>query len=214
MEVFEPLDGLLMFNTYLAPINLSFNQYLLMGREPLLVHTGNVAQATELAPRLARTLAGQPLKHIFVSHFEADECGGLAHLLAHFPGARVLCSAVTARQLAGFGISEDAMAKRPGEEYGDGDLRLEFLSYPSEAHLWEGLLGLESHRGLLFSADLFIRQGQVTQPMLVTRWSEEVPAITEAQVPSPAARKVLQESLAGLPVRFIAPGHGPVLEVQ
>ncbi|MGE5509591.1 MAG: hypothetical protein ACM3RP_14070 [Chitinophagales bacterium] len=214
MDVFEPLEGLFMFNSYVAPIDLSFNQFLLLGPEPLLVHTGTAAQADELAPQLERALGGRRLAYIFISHFESDECGGLSRLLGRFPGAKPLCGAVTARQLAGFGITGDAVVKAPGEKQPGEGLNLQFLPYPSEAHLWEGLLAYEAQRGILFSGDLFTRRGRVGQPLAVSRWAEEVGAITEAQIPSPSARQALQGELARVPVRFVASGHGPVLEVH
>lgn len=76
------------FNSYVEPINLTFHQYLLLGNEPLLVHTGNVMQAEALVPELKDVLNGKELKYIFISHFEADECGGLSLILEHFPKAK------------------------------------------------------------------------------------------------------------------------------
>lgn len=33
------------FSTYIPQINLSFNQYMLLAEEPILIHTGNMKQA-------------------------------------------------------------------------------------------------------------------------------------------------------------------------
>ncbi|OTP41348.1 hypothetical protein A5797_002571, partial [Enterococcus faecalis] len=35
-------EELYQFSTYIEPINLTFHQYLLLGDEPVLVHTGNI----------------------------------------------------------------------------------------------------------------------------------------------------------------------------
>ena len=56
--------------SYAPPINLSFNQYLLLSEEPVLFHTGSARQATELLPRLEGVHAGKALSYIFVSHVE------------------------------------------------------------------------------------------------------------------------------------------------
>lgn len=57
------------FNSYVEPINLTFHQYLLLGDEPLLVHTGNVIQAEALLPELKDVLNGKELKYIFYFTF-------------------------------------------------------------------------------------------------------------------------------------------------
>lgn len=90
---------LLQSASYNKTINLTFNQYLLPGNEPLLVHTGNFQQAKTLLPKIEEVLGDKPLKYIFVSHFESDECGGLGQILTRYPKAKTICSAITAREL-------------------------------------------------------------------------------------------------------------------
>ena len=138
MDAIQLGEDLVQFNSYLEPIGLSFNQYLLMGPEPLLVHTGTVVHATALLPRLEETLGGRDLAYVFASHFESDECGGLAVLRKRYPDARLLCSDVTARQLGGFGIASECLPQAPGAALEISNARLEFLAYPSEVHLGTG----------------------------------------------------------------------------
>ncbi len=201
-----------LFQSYAERIDLTFNQYLLEGSRPLLVHAGDGELAGHLAERLAPVLRGRPLSYIFVSHFESDECGGLAFWLEKFPAAVAVCSEVTARQLRGFGITDNAAVKRPGEILETDSFALEFVGYPSEMHLWEGLLAFDRRRRLLFSADLFIRRGVANPATLPLRWEDEIGRMSPQQVPSPEAREALQRDLAKLPVDFVAPGHGPFLK--
>ena len=154
-------QDLYQFSNYLQQINLTFHQYLLLGDEPLLVHTGNVIQAEALLPQLKAALDGRDLKYIFISHFEADECGGLPVILEHFPKAKTICSEVTARQLNGFGIKAEIIAKKAGETLSTDNYELEFISYPSEMHLWDGLLIMENRHGIFFSSDLMFAMGEV-----------------------------------------------------
>ena len=149
-----------LFTDYMQPVNLSFNQYLLLTEEPVLFHTGSAQQAAALLPRLEAALAGRPLRHIFVSHFESDECGGLAALLDRYPDASVICPEVTARQLMGFGYQCSLDAKKPGEHIVTDSFDLEFIGYPSEMHLWEGLLAYEHRRKIFFSSELMMRWGE------------------------------------------------------
>jgi flavorubredoxin len=213
MEQIKIFENLYMFNSYNQYINLSFNQFLLLGEEPVLFHTGSYQMAEELIPKLKDILCDKKLSLIFVSHFESDECGGLGLILKHFPEAKTICSAVTARQLTGFGMFNEVIVKAPNEDLSLSSLKLKFVSYPSEMHLWEGLLAFETEQGLLFSSDLFIRMGKVSEAIANSSLEEELDKIAAHQIPDPAALKTIQETLLKLPVKYIVPGHGPVLKL-
>ena len=213
MESIRIIDDLYLFSSYIGFIDLTFNQYLLLGREPILIHTGSKDQAIELLPELKTLLGDRSLSYIFISHFESDECGGLSFLMNHFPEAKPICSQVTARQLMGFSLANDIIVKTPGDILETGDFKLKFISYPSEMHLWEGLMVFEENRGLLFSSDLFIQRGNFKDVVVSAIFEDEIQKISLQQVPSPAAHKALQETLINLPVKYVIPGHGPCLKV-
>jgi flavorubredoxin len=214
MDEKKVFENLYRFTSYIPPINLTFNQYLLLGEEPILFHTGSHAQAVELAPKIKNLLDSKVLAYIFVSHFESDECGGLEFLLQHFPEAKVICSEITARQLTGFGFNYNLVVKKPGETLETKGGSLTFVSYPSEMHLWEGLLAVETKSQIIFSSDLFIRMGQITEGIVASSWENEIHRIAPIQVPSSEALEVLRQTLKGLPIKYIAPGHGPVLQMK
>ena len=171
-------DDLYQFSRYIPPINLSFHQYLLLTDEPVLVHTGSIDQTEALIPQLKEVLGDRQLKYIFVSHFESDECGGLSLLLRDFPEAKTICSGITARQLIGFGITNEAIIKKPGEKLISSDYELEFISYPSEVHLWEGILLMENKRKIFFSSDLIFGMGEANGEVIDGNWQKEVDSIT------------------------------------
>ncbi len=50
------LKDLYRFSSYVPPIDLTFNQYLLLTDEPVLVHTGTISQAAALLPDLKAIL--------------------------------------------------------------------------------------------------------------------------------------------------------------
>jgi flavorubredoxin len=213
VEQIKIFDNLYMFNSYNQYINLSFSQFLLLGEEPVLMHTGSYQMAEELIPRLKDILGDKKLSYIFVSHFESDECGGLGLILKHFPEAKTVCSAVTARQLTGFGMFNEVIIKSAEESLSLNGLNLKFISYPSEMHLWEGLLAFETEQGLLFSSDLFIRMGKLSDSIFASNLKEEINKISPYQISDPSALKAVQETLLKLPVKYIVPGHGPVLKM-
>lgn len=205
-------NDLYQFNSYIPPINLSFHQYLLLTDEPVLVHTGSIDQTEMLIPQLKEALGEKNLKYVFISHFESDECGGLSLLLKNFPEAKAICSEITARQLMGFGITNDAIIKKPGEKLIGSDYELEFISYPSEMHLWEGLLLVENRRGIFFSSDLIFSMGKSNGEVIDGNWKKEVDNITLEQIPSIEQRAKVQHTLSKLNPKFVAVGHGQCLK--
>lgn len=213
MNQIKIFDNLYMFNTYNEHIDLSFNQYLLLGEEPILIHTGSYQITEELIPKLKSVLGNKNLSYIFISHFESDECGGLTLLLKYFPESICICSAITARQLAGFGINVKVKVVVPEESLSLAGANLNFISYPSEMHLWEGLIVFETDQGLLFSSDLFIRMGKVVNTVVDSNLKDEVSQIAKHQIPNPSALRTLQNTLSNLSIKYIVPGHGPVLEL-
>jgi flavorubredoxin len=152
------------------------------------------------------------VEYIFISHFESDECGGLSLILKHFPEAKPICSEVTARQLNGFGITNNVIIKRPGEKLISNGYELEFINYPSEMHLWEGLLLMENKSGIFFSSDLVFNFGNAHGTVLEGDWQTEIENITPQQVSDPKQRAKLQQTLSQLDPKFVATGHGPCLK--
>ena len=206
-------ENLYQFSSYVKPIDLTFHQYLLLADEAVLVHTGSIGQAQSLIPQLKEALNGKTLKYIFISHFESDECGGLPAILKEFPEAKPVCSEITARQLSGFGIANDFIIKKPGEKLVTDDYELEFISYLSEMHLWEGLLMVENKSGVFFSSDLMFRLGEACGKVIQGHWENEVNSITHEQIPDPDKRAELKEALLKLNPKFIATGHGPCVKL-
>src|SRR2546425_13327780 len=78
-----------------API--TFNQFVIRDEAPALIHTGHAALFDTVRAQVERLLDPRTLRYISFSHFEADECGGLNHLLTLAPQAEVFCGSISAR---------------------------------------------------------------------------------------------------------------------
>jgi flavorubredoxin len=208
MESIYVSNDLIQFNTFVEPENYSCNQFLLRTEQPLLVHTGTHQDVVALLLQLEAILDGRSLEYVFISHFESDECGGLNLLLRHHPDAKILCSAVTARQLSGFGMTDSALIQSSGQFLRTDECEFEFFSYPSEIHLGEGLMLFEKKRSLLFSSDLFSQPGKAEDSAGASDFKTLVDGISAGEIPSLSALAAVKESLASLSVKIIAPGHG------
>lgn len=84
--------NLYQFTDVVEPIKLSMHQYLLLTDEPILIQTGSVTQAQAMLPKIKELLGDCSLKYILISHFEADECGGLSLIIKEYPNAIAVCS--------------------------------------------------------------------------------------------------------------------------
>src|SRR3954449_6862107 len=80
-----------------APAGFTFNQFLVLGEEPLLFHCGHRRLFPLVAGAMARVLAPERLRWITFGHIEADECGAMNQWLAIAPQATVAHGAVGSR---------------------------------------------------------------------------------------------------------------------
>jgi len=147
------------------PGGFSFNQYLIADERPLLFHTGPRRMFPLVREAIAAVLPVERLRYLGLSHFEADECGGLNELLAVAPEARPVCSRVAAM------VSVDDVADRPAQPLGDGEVldlgttRVRWLDTPHLPHGWDcGYLFEETTRTLL-CGDLFTQPGADSPPV-------------------------------------------------
>lgn len=155
-------DGVVQLTTYVADIDFSFNQYLVLGDEPLLFHTGLRHQFPSISGAVAGLIDVAALRWISFGHVEADECGSMNDWLAAAPQATVAQSAI------GSMVSITDLADRPPRPLADqevldiGGHRLRWIDTPHVPHGWEaGVLYDETTR-TLFCGDLFTQTGAVT----------------------------------------------------
>jgi flavorubredoxin len=213
MEAIKVLENIYRFNHTVPNLPINFNQFLIHGKEPVLIHTGNFSMAKELVPKLKEILGEHALSYIVVSHFEGDECGGINIILESFPEAKTICSQTTAMQFKGFGFNHELLVKKPQDTIETEDYSLKFISYPSEMHLWEGLLAIDTKRNVIFSSDLFIRWDKMNESIIESNLISEVNSITSQQIPSPSSLEIIQKALLELSAKYIAPGHGPFIKL-
>lgn len=211
-RVEEVWEGTYQINTYSEDIDLTFNQYLVDADSPALVHAGSAQRFDAVVEGVSRVCSVDELDYVLITHFESDECGALSRFLDRNPDIDPVCSEITARQLRGFDLHRDPVIRDGGETLDLGSRTLEFLDYPAEMHLWNGVLAYDrTHRGL-FSADLFRRRGPVDEQVIVEDLS--LTEIPRDRIPDAKKREAMADRLADLSPRRIAPGHGPVIQVS
>lgn len=159
----------------------SFNQYLVVDDEPFLFHTGLRGLFPVVSEAIAAVMPVARLRHIGLSHFEADECGALNEFLAVAPNAVAVCSRVAAM------TSVNDFARRPPRVLADkedlnlGHHRVRWFDTPHVPHAWECGLAMDMTTRTFFCGDLFTQGG------------DGAVALTESDIlgPSEAFRKPL-----------------------
>ncbi|WP_129779787.1 oxygen-binding di-iron domain-containing protein [Peristeroidobacter soli] len=138
----------------------NFNQYLVVDDEPVLFHTGQRGLFPVVQAAVASVVPIQSLRHIGLSHFEADECGALNSFLAAAPQAVPFCSQVAAMTSIGDFSDRPARALADGEEFVTGRRRFRWFYTPHVPHSWECGLLMEMTTRTFFCGDLFTQGGK------------------------------------------------------
>ena len=176
-NVAEIAPGIYRLSTFVAeiapPAGFTFNQFLVLGDEPLLFHTGLRRMFPQVRDALARVISPERLRWIAFGHYEADECGAMNEWLAAAPQAQV------AHGQTGCLVSLNDMADRAPRILVDGEVidlggkRVRYIDTPHVPHGWDAGVMLEEASGTLLCGDLFTQLG-------------DGPALVEGDVVGPA----------------------------
>jgi flavorubredoxin len=163
-KIDEIADDIYRLSTFVPdiapPAGLTFNQFLILGDDPLLFHTGLRRMFPLIRPAVSRIISPERLRWISFGHYEADECGAMNEWMSLAPLAEV------AHGQTGCYVSLNDMADRAPRilqndetiDLGNGK-RVRYLDTPHIPHGWEaGVLYEESTRTLL-CGDLFTQTG-------------------------------------------------------
>jgi flavorubredoxin len=208
----EITDGIYRISTFVpevGPTGFTFNQFLVVGDEPALFHTGGRAMFPRVADAVATVVPVESLRWITFGHVESDECGAMNMWLAAAPLSQVAHGAL------GCMVSLNDLCDRPPRPLAEGEVidlggkRLRQISTPHVPHGWEAQVLFEEVTGTLLCGDLFTQLGNgaaLTTDDIVApaMFAEEV---FHASALSPATGPTLR-SLAELQPTTLATMHG------
>jgi flavorubredoxin len=167
MEPLQPTideinDGIYRIATFVpevSPQGFTFNQFLVVGEEPLLFHTGPRGMFPLVAEAVATIVPVEALRWISFGHVESDECGAVNMWLTAAPRSQVAYGAL------GCMVSLNDQCDRPPRPLGEGEVvdlggkRLRQISTPHVPHGWEAQVLFEETTGTLLCGDLFTQTG-------------------------------------------------------
>lgn len=158
----EIADGIYRIATWIpdvSPEGFTFNQFLVVGDEPLLFHAGPRMMFPLVAEAVATVVPVDSLRWITFGHVEADECGAMNMWLTAAPQSEVAHNAL------GCDVSLNDLCDRPPrvlEEGGVLDIGgrcLRQISTPHVPHGWEAQVLYEETTGTLLCGDLASQVG-------------------------------------------------------
>lgn len=161
----EIVKGIYRISAFEPQYGISFNQFLITGERPALIHTGTHPWYESVRKAVAELIDPKKLAYVVVPHFEADECGGMGRFVAEAPRSVLACSEVGAGiNLSAWDYAGPIQGMRDGSVIELGEHRLRFIETP-HVHHWDSMMVYEETTGSLFPADLFIQPGE--QPAIV-----------------------------------------------
>jgi flavorubredoxin len=206
-------DGIFRIATWVEgvapPAGFTFNQFVVLGDEPLLFHTGMRGLFPLVSDAVAKIVPLERLRWIGFGHVEADECGSMNEWLAAAPDAQIAHGGL------GVMVSIDDMADRPARPLADGEVidlggkRVRHIDTPHVPHAWEARVLYEETTGTLLCGDLFSHIGRT--PALtsddIIEPAMEAEAIFRSSSLAPQTVVTLQ-TLAALEPTTLAVMHG------
>lgn len=175
----EIADGIYRLSTFVSaiapPAGFTFNQFLVLGDEPLMFHAGLKQMFQLNLATVRKIMPPERLRWIAYGHYESDECGALNDWLAVAPNA------TAAQGQTGVLVSLNDFASRPprllanGEVIDLGGKRVRFIDTPHTPHGWDAGVLHEETTATLMCGDLFTQVG-------------DGPALTQSDIVGPAMR--------------------------
>ncbi|MEW6273011.1 MAG: MBL fold metallo-hydrolase [Thermodesulfobacteriota bacterium] len=217
--VTEITHGVHRISTFHPGFGIQFNQFLVAGDEPFLMHTGMRRMFDVTRAAVARVVDPTSLRWIGFSHFEPDECGALNEWLALAPRAEPVCGFVGANVMLSDFADRPARVLADGEVLEAGSYRLRYLATPHLPHGWDAGLYFEESQRVLLCSDLFFHPGDpepLTGGDIVARARDAIHEGARGplahDMPYTASTDATLRQLADLAPRTIAVMHGSSFE--
>ena len=206
-------------NIYPISRGISYNSYVLLDEQTVLLDTVDRAINDLFFENLEHVLAGRTLDYVIVNHMEPDHCASLAELVLRYPEIKIVCNAKTLgiiRQFYRFDADSRALIVKEGDTLSTGKHTLTFVMAPM-VHWPEVMVTYDTTDKTLFSADAFGTFGALNGNLFADEVNFETEWLDDARryytnivgKYGPQVQALLKKA-AGLEIRMICPLHGPI----
>lgn len=205
------------FHGYTLRRGTTYNAYLVMGSDPILVDTVKAPFKDELLERVSKVVNPKDIRYIISNHSEMDHSGSLPQVVGEIQPEKVFASAMGLKALSKhFGMDGEITAVGDGESIELGGINFTFLE-TRMLHWPDSMITYIPSKKFLFSQDGFGLHLASSE-----RFADEIP---EGIILEEAGRyfanillpysKIVKKLLSrvgelGLDIETIAPDHGPI----
>jgi len=144
------------FHGYFTPHGTTYNAYLILGDEPILIDTVKREFFGEMLSRISSVVEPEEIKYIVALHSELDHSGSLPAILKIAKHARVIASEKCQEflKLHHHNLNLQVLTVEDGTTLKIGNMTCTFLN-ASMLHWPDNTMLFLHERGILFSSDAF-----------------------------------------------------------
>ncbi|MBP3762812.1 MAG: FprA family A-type flavoprotein [Bacteroidales bacterium] len=206
-------------NIYPVPRGVSYNSYLLLDRQTVLLDTADAAVAETFFANLDAALGGRPLDYLVINHMEPDHAALLQPLLLRHPHIKIATTAKAAQMIGQFfdiDVQANLQVVKEGDTLCTGTHTLHFATAPM-VHWPEVMVTYDATSRTLFSADAFGTFGALSGNLYADEVNFEQEWLGDARryftnivgKYGPQVQALLKKA-AALDIQMTCPLHGPV----
>ncbi len=205
------------FHGYQTPRGSTYNAYLILGEEPVLIDTVKAPFMDQMMARIASVIDPSKISYIVSNHAEMDHTGSLARTIDLVKPKKVFASSQGVKAIeAHFHLGLDIQAVENGGVLELGDIRLRTLE-TRMLHWPDSMFSYLEGDGVLFSNDAFGMHlastarfdDEIDEAIL---YQESAKYYANILMPFSKLVSALIDKLPSfnLDIEIIAPDHGPV----
>lgn len=200
-------------NQYLTPQGITYNSYLVVDEKIALVDTTDHRTVEQWRHNLIDAIPdGRGVDFLIIEHLEPDHSSQIEWVMDKWADCRLVMTVAAAKMLpeivdtSSFG--DRVTTVKDGDTLCIGSSALTFFTAPM-VHWPEVMVVWEPQTGTLFAADAFGRFGDGCAS---TKWADEARRYYTNIVGKYGSQvQALLRKVAHLPVKTIAPLHGPMI---
>jgi len=205
------------FHGYFTGRGSTYNAYLVVGEDPILIDTVKAPFKDEMLARVGSVLDPSQIRYIVSNHAEADHSGCLPQVIKTVKPDKVFASEMGVKALADhYHMDRDIVPVKDGENVSLGNVPFTFIE-TRMLHWPDSMFSYRPDVGVLFSQDAFGMHLASSE-----RFADEIdPSVIEYEAATYYANILLPFSSfvsrlidkvrsLGLKFKMILPDHGPM----
>ena len=204
-------------NIYPVPQGVSYNSYVLLDEQTVLLDTADASVAHNFFENVEAALDGRELNYLVVNHMEPDHCALISDILLRYPEVKIVSNAkaiAMIKQFFNINIEDRTVLVGEGDTLCTGRHTLHFVLAPM-VHWPEAMVTYDSTDKILFSADAFGTFGAINGNLYADEVDFEHRYIDEARRyfcnivgKYGTSVQALLKKAATLEISMICPLHG------